>query len=78
MTGPTLLGTLTGISIHRYYLRLLPILTLTPVAMPEILLGVSLLLFFNLVFRPWPGLELGLGSIPAYPVHCQNPQPCST
>lgn len=59
----TLLGTMAGLAIHRYRLRILPILTLTPVAMPEILLGVSLLLFFNLVFRPWLGLELGLWSV---------------
>jgi spermidine/putrescine transport system permease protein len=61
--GATVLGTMAGLAIHRYRLRVLPILTLTPVAMPEILLGVSLLLFFNLVFRPWLGLELGLWSV---------------
>jgi spermidine/putrescine transport system permease protein len=59
----TLLGTLAGLAIHRYKLRILPILAITPVAMPEILLGVSLLLFFNLVFRPWLGLELGMWSV---------------
>lgn len=61
--GATLLGTMAGLAIHRYRLRILPFLTFTPVAMPEILLGVSLLLFFNLVFRPWLGLELGLWSV---------------
>jgi spermidine/putrescine transport system permease protein len=59
----TVLGTMAGLAIHRYKLRILPILTISPVAMPEILLGVSLLLFFNLVFRPWLGLELGLWSV---------------
>lgn len=59
----TVLGTLAGLAIHRYKLRILPVLAITPVAMPEILLGVSLLLFFNLVFRPWLGLELGMWSV---------------
>jgi len=59
----TVLGTLAGLAIHRYKLRILPVLAVTPVAMPEILLGVSLLLFFNLVFRPWLGLELGMWSV---------------
>ena len=55
----TALGTMAGIAIHRYKLRLLPILTITPVAMPEILLGVSLLLFFIQVLH----LTLGLLSV---------------
>jgi spermidine/putrescine transport system permease protein len=42
----TVLGTMAGIAIHRYRPRLLPALVITPVAMPEILLGVSLLVFF--------------------------------
>jgi spermidine/putrescine transport system permease protein len=42
----TVLGTMAGIAMHRYKSKLLPILALTPVAMPEILLGVSLLIFF--------------------------------
>ncbi len=42
----TVLGTMAGIAIHRYRLRALPFMVLTPVAMPEILLGVSLLIFF--------------------------------
>jgi len=46
----TILGTMAGIAMHRYQSRVLPILTLTPVAMPEILLGVSLLIFFILTF----------------------------
>jgi len=55
----TVLGTLAGIAMHRYRLRLLPALALTPVAMPELLLGVSLLLFFRQVLD----LTLGLLSI---------------
>ena len=46
----TVLGTMAGIAMHRYQSRLLPFLTLTPVAMPEILLGVSLLIFFISTF----------------------------
>jgi len=55
----TALGTMAGIAMHRYRLRLLPILALTPVAMPELLLGVALLLFF----RQMLDLTLGLLSI---------------
>ncbi len=46
----TVLGTMAGIAMHRYRPRLLPFMVLTPVAMPEILLGVSLLIFFISVF----------------------------
>ena len=46
----TVLGTMAGIAMHRYRSKLLPFMTLTPVAMPEILLGVSLLIFFISVF----------------------------
>lgn len=58
----TILGTMAGIAMHRWqrgFLRFLPFLVLTPVAMPEILLGVSLLLFF----RQALDLTLGLFSI---------------
>lgn len=55
----TLLGTMAGIAMHKYRLRLLPVLVLAPVAMPEILLGVSLLLFF----RQMLDLTLGFWSI---------------
>ncbi|WP_374566549.1 ABC transporter permease [Nitrosomonas sp.] len=55
----TVLGTMTGLAIHRYKLRVLPVLAFTPVAMPEILLGVSLLLFFLQVLN----LTLGMLSI---------------
>jgi len=53
----TVLGTLTGIAMQRYRLRALPLLALAPVAMPELLLGVSLLLFFRQV------LDLTLGFV---------------
>jgi spermidine/putrescine transport system permease protein len=55
----TLLGTMAGIAIHRYDFKLLNFMVLTPVAMPEILLGVSLLLFFIQVLN----LTLGMLSI---------------
>jgi spermidine/putrescine transport system permease protein len=55
----TLLGTMAGIAMHRYKLRLLTFMVMAPVAMPEILLGVSLLLFFIQVLD----LTLGLYSI---------------
>ncbi len=55
----TVLGTMAGLAMHRYRLRVLPILVITPVAMPEILLGVSLLLFFIQVLH----LTLGLVSV---------------
>ncbi|MBS1197933.1 MAG: ornithine carbamoyltransferase [Proteobacteria bacterium] len=58
-TFATLLGTMAGLAMHRWRLRLLPFLVLTPVAMPEILLGVSLLLFFRQVLD----LTLGMFSI---------------
>lgn len=57
--GATVLGTMAGLAMQRYRLRLLPVLVLTPVAMPEILLGVALLLFFRQVLD----LTLGLWSI---------------
>lgn len=55
----TLLGTMAGLAMHQYKFRLLPVLVLAPVAMPEILLGVSLLLFFRQVLD----LTLGFWSI---------------
>ncbi len=42
----TVLGTLAGIAIQRYRLKFLNFLVMAPVAMPEVLAGVSLLLFF--------------------------------
>lgn len=55
----TTLGTMAGLAIHRYRLKVLPVLAFTPVAMPEILLGVSLLLFFLQVLN----MTLGLVSV---------------
>jgi spermidine/putrescine transport system permease protein len=54
----TVLGTMAGIALHRYKLRLLPVLVLTPIAIPEILMGVSLLIFFVLL-----NFTLGLVSV---------------
>lgn len=53
------LGTMAGLAMHKYGFRLLPALVLAPVAMPEILLGVALLLFFRQVLD----LTLGFRSI---------------
>ena len=58
-TAATMLGTMAGLAMQRYRLKLLPIMVLTPVAMPEILLGVSLLLFFIQVLN----LTLGMLSV---------------
>jgi len=58
-TVATVLGAMAGLAMHRYKVRWLAFLALTPVAMPEILLGVSLLLFFRQVLD----LTLGLVSI---------------
>ncbi|ABI59580.1 MULTISPECIES: ABC transporter permease [Nitrosomonas] len=55
----TILGTMAGLAIHRYRIKVLPFLAFAPIAMPEILLGVSLLLFFLQVLN----LTLGLVSI---------------
>jgi spermidine/putrescine transport system permease protein len=45
----TVLGTMAGMAMYRYKTRLLPVLVLTPIAIPEILMGVSLLIFFVMV-----------------------------
>lgn len=55
----TVLGTMAGIAMYRYKMKSLSFMVMTPVAMPEILLGVSLLLFFIQVLN----LTLGLLSI---------------
>ncbi len=52
----TVLGTMAGVAMHRYRLKVLPVMVLTPVAMPEILLGVSLLVFFIQVLNATLGL----------------------
>ena len=54
----TVLGTMAGFAMYRYKMRLLPILVLTPIAIPEILMGVSLLIFFVLM-----NFTLGLASV---------------
>jgi spermidine/putrescine transport system permease protein len=54
----TVLGTMAGVAMYRYRLRLLPLLVLTPIAIPEILMGVSLLIFFVLL-----NFMLGLVSV---------------
>nr|WP_314899807.1 ABC transporter permease [uncultured Deefgea sp.] len=54
----TVLGTLAGLAMHKYKLRLLPILVLTPIAIPEILMGVALLIFFVML-----NMTLGLVSV---------------
>ncbi|MGH8670771.1 MAG: ABC transporter permease, partial [Burkholderiales bacterium] len=54
----TILGTLAGVAMHKFRLRLLPVLVIAPVAIPEIFMGVSLLLFFVLL-----NLTLGLVSV---------------
>ena len=64
----TVLGTMAGIAMHRFRPRLLPFLVFTPVAMPEILLGVSLLIFFLNALRPalaiaGLGFDLGLVTV---------------
>jgi spermidine/putrescine transport system permease protein len=54
----SVLGTMAGYAMHRWRLRLLPVLVLAPIAIPEILMGVSLLIFFVAI-----NLTLGLVSI---------------
>jgi spermidine/putrescine transport system permease protein len=54
----TVLGTMAGYALHRYKLRVLPVLVVAPIAIPEILMGVSLLIFFVMI-----NLTLGLASI---------------
>lgn len=54
----TVLGTMAGYAMYRFRMRLLPILIVAPIAIPEILMGVSLLIFFVLL-----NISLGLISI---------------
>jgi len=54
----TVLGTMAGMALYRYKQRLLPVLVLAPIAIPEILMGVSLLIFFVLL-----NFTLGLVSV---------------
>ncbi|MGH8734245.1 MAG: ABC transporter permease [Burkholderiales bacterium] len=54
----TVLGTMAGFALHRYRPRVLPALVLATIAIPEILMGVSLLIFFVLL-----NITLGMVSI---------------
>lgn len=54
----TLLGTMAGYAMYRFRLKLLPTMVVAPIAIPEILMGVSLLLFFVMV-----NMTLGLLSV---------------
>lgn len=54
----TALGTMAGFAMFRYRTRVLPVLVFAPIAMPEILMGVALLIFFVLL-----NFTLGLVSI---------------
>jgi len=54
----TVLGTMAGYAMYRYRTRLLPVLVLAPIAIPEILMGVSLLIFFVML-----NITLGMMSI---------------
>lgn len=53
-----ILGTMAGIALHRYKVPFLSSLVLIPVATPELLVGVALLLFFVLI-----NFTLGYASI---------------
>ncbi len=54
----TVLGTLAGLALQRYKLKLLPLLVIAPVAIPEIMMGVSLIVFYEKI-----GLPLGIMSV---------------
>jgi spermidine/putrescine transport system permease protein len=54
----TVFGTMAGYAMYRFRMRLLPLLVLAPIAIPEILMGVSLLIFFVLL-----NISLGMISI---------------
>ena len=54
----TVFGTMAGYAMYRFRMRLLPLLVLAPIAIPEILMGVSLLIFFVLL-----NISLGMVSI---------------
>ncbi len=57
-TVSVILGTLAGVALHKYKVPLLSTLVMIPVAAPELLVGVSLLLFFILI-----NFTLGMASI---------------
>lgn len=52
------LGTLAGVALHKYRIPFLSSLIMVPIAVPELLVGVSLLLFFLLI-----NFTLGFASI---------------
>lgn len=54
----TVLGTLAGLAMHKFRLRVLPFLVLTPLAVPDVLTGVSLLVLFVLL-----NISLGMTSV---------------
>ena len=54
----TVLGTMAGYAMYRFRLKLLPAMVVAPIAIPEILVGVSLLLFFVML-----NVTLGMLSI---------------
>lgn len=54
----TVLGTMAGYAMYRFRLKLLPAIVVAPIAIPEILMGVSLLLFFVML-----NVTLGMLSI---------------
>lgn len=55
----TVLGTMAGMAIQRYRMRFLNFLVMAPVAMPEVLVGVSLLLFYIQLIN----MKLGMLSV---------------
>jgi spermidine/putrescine transport system permease protein len=54
----TFLGTLAGMALHKYRLRFLSGLVMAPIAVPDILMGISLLMFFVML-----NVSLGMVSI---------------
>jgi spermidine/putrescine transport system permease protein len=54
----TVLGTMAGYAMYRFRLKLLPAMVIAPIAIPELLMGVSLLLFFVML-----NVTLGMLSI---------------
>jgi spermidine/putrescine transport system permease protein len=54
----TVLGTLAGMALHKYRLPFLSGLVMAPIAVPDILMGVSLLMFFVML-----NVSLGMVSI---------------
>jgi spermidine/putrescine transport system permease protein len=59
----TILGTLAGIALHRYKPKFLSFLVLTPIAIPELLMGVSLVIFFVMINQVIDFFELGFITI---------------